>query len=212
MRPHVVRQGEYLSLLAIRHEFDADEVWGAPENAELRARRASPEVLAPGDILHLADAPRAGTELRARTRNSYRARVPSSVVRVRLQRGGAPVANARCVVHGRNPPLETRTDGEGMLCFDAPMNVHEVRVDLPDEQLTLRVLVGHLDPLNESSGVADRLANLGFLSAADRHAPEEQWRDRVREALAAFQERHGLDLTGELDEPTRDALRDAHGL
>ncbi|WP_437876232.1 peptidoglycan-binding domain-containing protein [Sorangium sp. So ce513] len=208
----MVRQGEYLSLLAVRHGFSADNVWSAPENAGLRQRRASPDVLAPGDILYLPDRAAAGARLHARAQNSYRASVPRVPVCVTLHTEDGPLANARCVVHTGASPLEIRTNGEGMLRFDAPMNAHEVRIDVPDEELTLRVLVGFLDPPDDGSGAFDRLVNLGLLSPVDRHAPESQRRARVREALAAFQERRGLEPTGELDEPTRCALRDEHGV
>lgn len=211
MRPHVIRQGEYLSLLATRHGFNADDVWSAPENAELRERRASPEVLAPGDILYLPDEPPPGARLHPRAQNSYSARVPRVPVCVQLHTSDGALADARCVVHACTPPLDVRTDSEGTLRFEAPMNAHEVRIDVPDEELTLRVLVGFLDPPNEDSGVLARLINLGFLSPVERHAPEEQRAARVRQAVAAFQQRRGMEPTGELDEPTRDALRDEHG-
>ena len=57
MRPYVVRQGDYLTGLADRHGFDPKQVWEDQRNAELRAERPSPEVLAPGDIVFLPEHP-----------------------------------------------------------------------------------------------------------------------------------------------------------
>src|SRR5208337_3002899 len=55
MVPYVVRQGDYLAQIAFRRGFVADRVWSAPENATLREARKDPNILAPGDILHVPD-------------------------------------------------------------------------------------------------------------------------------------------------------------
>ncbi|MCA9618715.1 MAG: peptidoglycan-binding protein [Myxococcales bacterium] len=209
MRPHVVRQGEYLSQLAARLGVDADDIWQDPANAELRERRTSGDMLAPGDVIHLPDEPPSGSSVRARSSNRYQAVIPTVPVEVRLEVGDEPLANARCTIEGLAQPLEAETDGDGLLRFDAPTNVEELRACFTEPNLTFAIRVGHLDPIEEPSGVADRLVNLGYLDESARRSAASE--GRLFTALRDFQRDHDLEPTGELDDATRDALRDAHG-
>ena len=54
MKPYVVKQGDYLLKLAHGLGFDADTVWNADENADLKAKR-DPNILCPGDLLYVPD-------------------------------------------------------------------------------------------------------------------------------------------------------------
>jgi len=151
MQPHVIRQGEFLSMLASRFGFDADEVWNDSANDELRERRSSPEMLAPGDVVYLPDAAPEPRSLSARTNNRFRGRLPTVPVEVAFHYGGEPIANTSCTVEGLPQPLNTETDGDGVARFDAPMNSGEVWVVFEDPAAGFRVMVGHLDPHDEGS-------------------------------------------------------------
>src|SRR5258708_33202788 len=52
---HVVVQGECLSVIAARFGFRWQPIWNAPENADLRQRRQSPNILFPGDVVVIPD-------------------------------------------------------------------------------------------------------------------------------------------------------------
>ena len=52
-RPYIVRQGDFLSKIAAQLGMDPSRIWELSENDELRARRPNPEMLAPGDVLHV---------------------------------------------------------------------------------------------------------------------------------------------------------------
>ena len=221
MRPYIVRQGDVLSRIAARHGFDAQEVWEDDANRALRELRGSPDVLHPGDVLHIPDpvAPR-GTRISSRTTNRYVATLPSLPIRVVVRRGSEVVRNERCEIVSLTPPLEAQTDGDGLLSFEAPYHVEEIRVRFPARSFELLLRVGHLDPIDEESGVVARLENLGFLMPSGMlqggrvHRPlytQDAQRVRMARALACFQRQQGLAPTGELDEATRNALRDAHG-
>lgn len=60
----------------------------------------------------------------------------------------------------------------------------------------------HLDPVTEISGVQGRLKNLGYAV----RSVDGELGPRTREALRAFQQDHGLDVTGEPDEATQAKL------
>ncbi|MFT3765690.1 MAG: hypothetical protein QM820_09265 [Minicystis sp.] len=76
LRPYVVRQGDYLTRLAHRFGFDAEEVWNDPKNAEIKKLRSSMEVLAPGDIVYLPEPTRATLPIQKGTTNRYVATIP----------------------------------------------------------------------------------------------------------------------------------------
>jgi peptidoglycan hydrolase-like protein with peptidoglycan-binding domain len=65
---------------------------------------------------------------------------------------------------------------------------------------------GHLDPIDETVGVQQRLANLGIACK-----PTGELDEQTTLALKEFQGKNGLDPTGRLDDQTRDKLVKIHG-
>lgn len=201
MRPHVVRQGEFLQLLAATHGFDADEVWNHPANELLRALRPDAAQWLPGDVIHLPETPPEGARVQHGSLNRFTARVPKVRVELHLEREGEaqnPFANAAFVVDGVTPPVEGTADGNGRARFEVPLGAKELQLIFPDLGRTMPVHVGHLDPIETESGVRQRLEHLGF-----RGMPVEQ-------GIRAFQARQHLPVTGVVDTATRDALRTEH--
>lgn len=210
MRPYVIRQGDYLTRLGERLGFDPEAVWNDDANRELRERRGSPNMLAPGDVLQVPDeAVSPSFSLRARTTNRYSA-VPARVtVNLTLRQDGDVLANEPCEVL-IEPPQSVSSDGDGRVTFEVPASCEEVTVRLTQRERGLRVRVGHLDPASEPSGVAARLINMGYLSP-DRPTNEQQRELQMHSAIASFQHAHSREVTGELDEATSAALVEAHG-
>lgn len=74
----------------------------------------------------------------------------------------------------------------------------------PNETI-LPLNLGHLDPVDAVSGVKQRLANLTFeCGSGDDLTPE------LAGALRMFQQKNGLEITGEIDQATKDALAKLH--
>jgi hypothetical protein len=202
LKPYVVRQGDTLMKLAAERGLVASDVWADPKNEELRKRRPDMDVLAPGDVLYLPDPPKNWLPIAKGTTNRYKATVPKVTVHLVIQdEEGLPLADAPCVIRGLGDPVERRTEADGGLSIEVPVLLREVSVELPDHGLVYPVRVGDLDPIEERSGVAMRLAHLGYLSREDVDS----------HAISAFQAAQGLDPTGEMDETTRAALETAHG-
>jgi hypothetical protein len=211
MKPHLVKQGEYLSRLAAERGFDAVEVWAHPDNAALRERRRSPEVLAPGDVVFLP----APAERRHRVElggaNRFKAPMPRIPIKVRLVERGEALSREPCLVEGLGPEeVALFADAEGVVSFDIPPHLEHVTLVLPARDRRVHVRVGHLDPLETPSGLAQRLENLGFLSPGWQGLPEDARETRVRSALRRFQTSRSLPSTGALDDASRRALGDAH--
>ena len=102
------------------------------------------------------------------------------------------------------------TDGDGYIDCEIPARAQTGQLVLapgtPDET-EVTVNLGHLDPITEVTGVKQRLRNLCF-DCGDQ-TPEEN--DDLETALRAFQTKHGLSVTGTIDQATRDELSKQHG-
>lgn len=212
MRPHVVRQGDYLTALAHRLGFDADAVWNDDHNRALRERRPSRDILQPGDVLQVpVRVPGAGLDLSPHMSNTYRARVPSVEIRVILRDiAGHALADKAFVVRGAGAPHHGTTDGDGLAAFRVPIRAREVSLTLEEAGRTFALRIGDLDPIGERSGVEKRLQHLGYLSppAAERGPDDDGALER---AIGRFQTASGLTVSGAVDDATRDALLSAHG-
>jgi peptidoglycan hydrolase-like protein with peptidoglycan-binding domain len=106
--------------------------------------------------------------------------------------------------------VEGTTDEDGWIRATIPSGAREARLTLdpggPGEKEIL-VKIGDFSPSGEVSGVQQRLNNLGF-PCGD---PDGSLGTPTRAALRKFQRYAGLAVTGESDQPTRDALEKHHG-
>jgi hypothetical protein len=211
MQPYVVRQGDYVRKLAFVHGFDEEEVWNDPKNAELKDKRKDPNQLLPGDVLHFPRAMREGQALSKGTTNTYKAQVPKTKVRFTFEDGKGPFAGEDFVIEGLGAPVEGKADGAGTVEIEAPVHVREARVHFTKKGLIFPVFIGDMDPLDEPSGVRQRLQHIGYLRPAPEGLSEADAAGRDREAITNFQRAKGLPPTGTMDDATRAALDEEHG-
>ena len=213
LKPHVVRQGEYLAKLAFVHGFDADQVWTDPKNADLAQSRPDPNVLAPGDVIHIPTAKKEGQQINKGTTNRYEVKVPKVKVDLLFRDGDQPMAGEECEIVGLGEPgpdTPKATDGGGKLSLDVPVTTRELFVSFPKrEGMAFQFYVGDVDPVSDETGIATRLLNLGYLPSYFDDDPDEQG-EWMKKAVAAFQAENGMDPTGDVDEATRKALQDGH--
>jgi hypothetical protein len=217
MVPYVIRQGDYLTRLAARRGFDADEVWNHSKNADLRQLRSNPNMLLPGDVLYVPSDPPSGVSISSGGSHDLKAKVPTVKVELIMKDLDEPMANEAYVVEGLGrpgEPVEGTTDGEGKITLDVPSSVREVRVVFRERGLAIPVLIGDLDPPNDASGIRQRLQHLGhygWYGGGDDGDENLDQEELDRRAIAAFQAAQGREVTGELDDETRDAIVDVHG-
>ena len=75
----------------------------------------------------------------------------------------------------------------------------------PPFQETFELNLGYTDPTVNVPGIQKRLENLGFDCGG-----ETDFGNRTRAALARFQKKFGLPVTGKPDDDTRRALEKEH--
>lgn len=205
---HIVRRGDHLPKLAFERGVDPETVWNHPKNKALRELRKDWHILCEGDILTIpVPDPPEGLPIRAGTTNRYKGQVPKIDTPVRFADEAGPYAGEAYVIRGMGKPVEGTTDGDGHLTISSPMWVRTVQVEFPARGVAVDLLVGDMDPITEISGVQMRLAHLGYLKARKSNALDEA----TVEALRAFQRAQYLDPSGQIDDATVAALKDAFG-
>lgn len=220
MVPYVVRQGDYLVRLGWIHGFDPEEVWNDPKNEELKKLRGDHNILAPGDVVYIPAKQKEGLPIEKGATNRYVAKVPKVKMKVCFRDAMGPMANARFEIEGDAAPSEGTTDADGYIELNIPATTAEIHLRFPDREQTYTLLVGHLDPIENSSGIEARLRHLGYLvphaselfDVEMPHLDGDDHAERVAFAVRAFQQDQGIEATGIVDEATRSALKRAHGV
>lgn len=211
--PYVIKQGDFLLTLA--EGFDADVVWNHPKNEPLRKAGRDPHTLAPGDVIYLPEVERKWHRLRIGEVNTFVANTLYAEVTLTFtDRDGKALANAACKyegLRGSDQPAQTDASGSVKLTRVPVRPRYELVVELPEHKARFRVLVGHMDPITEATGVQKRLQNLGYGRSPLLALACALRRDRApAAALLAFQLDRALAPTGTHDNATREALASAH--
>jgi hypothetical protein len=225
LRWHVVRQGECLSRIAHQYGFTTwKDLWDHPKNEALRKRRKSPHVLHPGDQVAVP-----GLNIYQITRPTdatHRIEVDASAetsLRLRLVDPELePFDGVAYELHYRfngqdvQRPGRAPTDAGGWLEETLPLLARDVVVHLRKPPLSFAVAPGHLEPLQDeasqaphASGIAQRLAALGYAAGPGQEALNE----RAQQALRSFQtdQLGRKEPNGDPDAETLSALTRAYG-
>ncbi len=212
---HTVQQGECLSSIARRYGFSRYQtIYDHPENAEFKRRRPNPNVIYPGDVLYIPDRELGQSSHATDQRHNFQLRRQPVMLRLCVRDDQhQPYANTRYRLRVGDRTWEDTTDGQGKLEKEIPADAEEGELTIfpagsspQDPGYGFPLSIGELNPPEEVSGIKGRLSNLGF----DCGAIDDSIDEATQEALRAFQARFGLQQTGEIDQATRNKLRELH--
>jgi len=206
-----IKQGQCIESIAFKYGFFPETVWEHPDNADLKKQRRNPNALKPGDVVVVPDLRLRSEKAVTEKRHRYRRRgVPSRFTLV-LEEGGEPRANERYVLWIDGESREGMTDQNGALSEPISPSAQTGRLLIGEgeDQEELLLNFGHVDPIDDLSGVQGRLKNLGLYEGPIDGEPS----DETTAAIAAFQASVGLESDGKLDDEnrTRNALIEEHG-
>jgi len=207
-------------------------IWEHEQNTELRERRDRENILCPGDVVFIPEKETRQETAATEQRHRFRVRGRSVRFRLRLVRPvGQSSGSGASGQGGGGTQLEPRAgvafqldvegriqsgtaDNDGVVDVPVPANATQGRliIDPGPEQEIVDIRFGRLNPLNEISGIKQRLTNLGFFHSNDEN---EDLDEDIRKAIRAFQVDQGLKVinedSNEIDEATLNRIRELHG-
>jgi hypothetical protein len=205
VEPYVIKQGDHLSLLAYKFDFDAGDVWNDPANEALRNLSRDPDMLAPGDVLYIPDQidkDPAKHSLAIGQTNTFTTEAPT--VDLQIKFADPEFASMALTVPELPDVTGLSTDGDGIVHLTLPVTLQAFTVIFTADGTTFECRVAHVDPVGTRSGVIQRLQNLGYLDPSAAADVFEE--DEVQGALDAFVAAHTSD-----DRAAPDAADDGGG-
>ncbi len=203
-----VKQGDCLASIADQHGFFWEQLWNHQQNSDLKEKRKNPNVLLPGDKVFIPDLDPFIVSCPTGQAHKFMVKGVPEELNLQMKIDGLPVKNTDYILELDGQEIAGTTDGEGRIVQSIMPSTKSARVVLGEgeDRLEYNLNLGHLDPIDEVSGVQARLDNLGFgLGKTDGELGQN-----TAAALKSFQEAHDLDPSGELDQATKDALLKEH--
>ncbi len=210
---HIVAQGECLASIAKQYGFpDWKLIYDDAQNAALRRKRPNPNILFPGDEVFIPDKKVKDESAGANQTLTFQttAKPQATFLRVVLQTAdGDPIKDAEYSLKAGEEIFDGTTKRDGLIEQEIPADAEtgELTVSLDgEESATYELAIGHLDPVDEISGVKARLSNLGYDCGPD----DDSLNEETKRALKAFQASVGLPSSGAIDAATKSKLEALH--
>jgi len=207
MAKYTVEAGDTIPSIARENGFLTSTVWDHPENAALKAKRQNPNILFPGDEVFVPEKESKQEARGTNSKHTFQVKGEPNKLKLRLMKMGKPRANEAYVLQIDGKLINGTTDSNGVLEQVIARDAKGGSLMLQGGKETYPVKIGHLDPIDEISGLQQRLNNLGFNAGSE----DGELSEETRAALRKFQERQKLDITGEADAATKAAIQKLHG-
>jgi hypothetical protein len=183
-----------------------ETLWNHPENAELKAKRKNPNILAPGDEVTVPPIRVKDFSCATDARHSFIRKGIPAKLKMQLFLLGEPRSNERYALILDGKVINGKTDADGNLEHFIKPNSKGGVLKLNGGKEVYPIRVGHLNPIDTISGVKQRLNNLGF------HCGDEsdEEHDQFVQALIQFQGENQMAQSGELNDATRAKIESLH--
>lgn len=219
MSEHTVKQGDCLLSIGKKYGLAWKKIWEHPNNAELKNKRKNPGTLYPGDVLYIPEkneklVVRSSVRSGKRHRFQPQTGVQPAKLRLRLLIDDEPRANEKYTLEIDGELLETEegtnvftTDEDGRLEHVISPDVRSGKLIVGENKDEYILNIGYLDPIDEISGIQDRLNNLGF----DCGKVDGIDGLKTKAAVKSFQEKYEISENGPGTQ-TQKKLYEIHGI
>jgi hypothetical protein len=204
-----VSQSDCLSTIAAKEGLFWLDIWNHNNNRELREERGNPNILKSQDRLFIPDKEQYYKSCETGKCHTFTHKGVPFKIRVRLVYGNETLSNVRYIArYDDDTKSKGFVDSDGCieLSFDSLVREAEIWLFMPSRTIKFPVLIGRLDPTDSTSGVQQRLSNLGYVCQITGRPDKE-----TGQSLLAFQTDNGIEPTGIIDQATRQALAQKHG-
>jgi hypothetical protein len=237
---YMVQADDSVASIARVKGFVWQTLWNDGANAQLKDKRHDPDTLMPGDILHIPDLTPAQESKPTDQQHQFKVKNRQAKFKLTLVQQPKDASKAQTAAAAAaedwkfteqaraeakpeamtNVPYELQadgnlvakgfTDGSGNLSAPVAPNAQSGLLILnkgqPDEW-TIELHFREMAPLTEPAGVGRRLYNLGFACSTTATDITQD----ISEAIRRFRAREGLPAGGDLDDATRNKLKDVYG-
>lgn len=196
--------GESTSSLAKKKGFFWRTIWEHGENAALRAKRDDPNVLDEKDDIFIPERVIKKVSKGTEQQHVFLRKGEPSKIKLQMLQLGEPRKDEDYVLDIDGKQTNGKTDGDGRLEHFIPGDAKSGKLIFKGGKEIYYLRLGNLDPLDQISGVQQRLNNLGF------NCGDEMGRlgEKTKDALRKFQVEYKLEETGEPDAATKGKLQE----
>lgn len=179
----IVGDGDSCTNIAHAAGHTVNKVWNHGQNAALKAKRKDPNVLFPGDELFVPDIETEEIDCPVDQKHTFKLTSEPAKFRTQLFMLDEPRKNEAYTLVIDGKVYTGTTDGDGKLEHEIPADAQGGTLMLKGGKEKYPIRIGYLNPVAETSGVQQRLNNLGFNAGTE----DGQMNDATRKALTAFQ-------------------------
>jgi hypothetical protein len=233
-----VQQGDCMASIAFGMGFTWQSLWNHPGNADLKTKRKDPNLLYPGDLVHIPD--RRLREENCATDQTHNFELKNVPIKLRMQflmpdpddnpdegvavadpsryedsdfkpqsKPEKPRANVPYSAQIDGKLTEGRTDGNGFVAIPISPSARSGRIVLNPGTPAEEVYRLKLGQMDPINEVEGAKKRLNNLGYVCGGGSDIT--PDFEAALSVFQEISGIPITGKLDDATRDKLKDVHG-
>jgi N-acetylmuramoyl-L-alanine amidase len=238
-KDYKARRGDCISSIAAENGFFWETIWNDSKNAALKRLRGDPNVILPGDVVHIKDKEERSEQAATEKKHSFRRKGVPAKLRIRLtepeeedEEAAEDTANIAAGRHDEaeyveNPQqkkaradipyeirigaktLEGRTDGDGFLEASIPPGTRSAELVLFPGTEEEEVYPLRLGQVDPIEALEGVRERLGNLGYAVDEGHEMS--PALEDALRLFQEHNEIEVTGQADKETLDKLSELHG-
>ncbi len=201
-----VAQGDSIPSLAHDNGHFWQKLWDHAENSALKSKRKNPNQLMEGDEVFIPELEQKTESRSTDSRHIFKRKGVPAKLKMQLFLLGEPRKGEDYVLELDGKLINGKLDGDGKLEQFIPPNCKGGTLKLKGGKEIIPIRLGHLNPIDEISGVKQRLNNLGFRCGSESNDLDDQ----AIAALKDFQSKHKLPESGELDAATKGKLQQLH--
>jgi N-acetylmuramoyl-L-alanine amidase len=212
---HTVEKGDCMTSIAAQYGFGKYEtIYNDAANSQFKTDNPNPNQLKPGGVVVIPDRKEKKFSKSTDASHKFKVKIPKAKLKLELKdEQGNALANKKYQLTIGNNVIEETTDGSGKIEKDIPpestigtLTLWMDQSDPAAQVFHFGIDLGALEPESTIKGAQARLQNLGYDCGGITGVLDPKTQDAIR----AFQQANGLTVNGNLDDPTKNKLKNVY--
>jgi N-acetylmuramoyl-L-alanine amidase len=207
MPTHVVQQGEWIGSIAKTYGFyDWHRIYDHPQNADLKQQRPDAQLLYPNDQVFIPPLEPDLFSGATDQEHQFQLKTPTITLTIIVKdENDQPIASKPYKLTIDKKNYDGTTGADGKVEKEIPLDAQSGTLDVEGYHFDVRV--SSMDPIDTIMGVQKRLTNLGY----DCSPIDATMNDATTQSITQFQQEMNLQATGQLDDITKNKLKEKYG-